>query len=280
MLHLSLLEVSEETTELVKWISLGAAFVMLAVIALICIKGKGGKYRYDAKHIAFAGVTIGLSFALSYAKISPVPYGGSITLASFVPVLIYAYVYGLADGLLVGLIFGLLNFVSGPYILTPMTFVLDYLLAFASIGFMGVAHKFTKKITFNVVLGTIGVFTIRFIFHLISGVIYFAEDAIWVEFPDWALVNSFVYSFIYQCVYIPADCAIAAVILYILAKTRVLDRLIAVIKPREKKAAVEGEEEVEAAENDVAVAEAKENVAEADAKTDEPIEKPTDPETK
>lgn len=239
MLHLSLLEVSDETTELVKWISLGAALLMLCVIALICLKGKGGKYRYDAKHIAFAGVTIGLSFALSYAKISPVPYGGSITLASFVPVLIYAYVYGLTDGLLVGLVFGLLNFVSGPYILTPMTFVLDYLLAFASIGFMGIAHKFTKKITFNVVLGTVGVFAIRFVFHLISGVIYFAQDAIWVDFPDWALVNSFVYSFIYQCVYIPADCAIATVVLYILAKTRVLERLIQVIKPRERKSVEE-----------------------------------------
>lgn len=77
----------------------------------------------------------------------PVTYGGSITLASFVPLLIYTYVYGLADGLLTGLIFGLFNFVTGPYILTPLTFILDYLLAFASIGLMGIAGKFTKKTT-------------------------------------------------------------------------------------------------------------------------------------
>lgn len=239
MLHLSLLEVSEQATETVKWISLAAAILMLGVIAVICIKGKGGKFRYDAKHIAFAGVTLGLSFALSYVKISPLANGGSITLASFVPVLIYAYVYGIADGLLVGLIFGLLNFISGPYILTPMTFILDYPLAFASIGFMGIAHKFTKKMTFNVVLGTVGVFAIRFVFHLISGVIYFAENAIWVELPDWALANGFVYSFIYQCVYIPADCAIAAVVLYVLAKTKVLDRLIRIIAPPTQKTEVE-----------------------------------------
>ncbi len=234
MLLGSLLDVSSHTTEIVKWVSLGSVFLLLGVIALICFKGR--KQRYDAKHIAAAGLALGLSFALSYAKISPVTYGGSITLASFVPVLIYAYVYGIVDGLIMGLMFGLLNFISGPYILTPFTFILDYLLAFSSVGFMGIAKKFTKKNTFNVVLGTVGVFIIRFIFHLISGVLYFTQDEIWVELPEWALSNAFVYSFIYQCVYLPADCAIAAVVMYVLAKTKVLDKLIALIQPRTKKA--------------------------------------------
>ncbi len=230
----SLLDVSQQTTDIVKWVSLGTVFLLLGVIAIICFSVK--KRTYDAKHIAAAGITIGLSFALSYAKISPLPYGGSITLASFVPVLLYAYVYGIADGLLAGTIFGLLNFISGPYILTPFTFILDYLLAFASIGFMGIAKKFTKKQTFNVVLGTVGVFAIRFVFHLISGVIYFMDDAVWVDLPDWAMANAFVYSLIYQLVYIPADCAIAAIIMYILAKTKVLDSLVKIITPKEKKA--------------------------------------------
>lgn len=233
MFHSILLEVSQKTTDVVKWVSLGAVFALLAVIAVICLNPK--KRTYDAKHIAAAGLTLGLSFALSYAKFSPVMYGGSITIASFVPVLIYAYVYGVGDGLLAGLIFGLLNFISGPYILTPFTFILDYLLAFASIGLMGIAKKFTKKQTFNVVLGTIGVYAIRFLFHLISGFIYFAEDSIWVSLPDWALSNAFVYSFIYQCIYIPADCAIATVVMYVLAKTKVLDKMIAIIQPRRKK---------------------------------------------
>jgi thiamine transporter len=213
------------------WISVAAVVLLLGVIALICFKSQK---NYDAKHIAAAGITIALSFALSYAKISPVQYGGSITFASFVPVLIYAYVYGLADGLLAGIIFGLLNFISGPYILTPLTFILDYPLAFASIGLMGIASKFTKKQTFNVVLGTIGVYVIRFIFHWISGIIYFQENAIWVSLPEWAFGNAFIYSFIYQCIYLPADCAIAAVCLYILSKTKVLDRLIHIIQPASK----------------------------------------------
>ena len=229
MLLNSLLDVSQKTTNIVMWISVGVAVALFAIIAVICIKGK---HRYDAKHIAAAGVTLALSFALSYVKISPVQYGGSITLASFVPVLIYAYIYGLADGLLVGLIFGLLNFISGPYILTPLTFFLDYPLAFASIGIMGLAQKFTKKQTFNVVLGTIAVFALRFLFHFFSGLVYFQMNSIWVELPEWALGNAAIYSFIYQCIYLPADCAIATVVMYILAKTKTLDKLIKIIKPK------------------------------------------------
>ena len=41
----SLLEVSEKATNVVKWISVGAVVLLLAVIALI---GFGGKKRYDA----------------------------------------------------------------------------------------------------------------------------------------------------------------------------------------------------------------------------------------
>lgn len=226
----ALLDVSEKATNVVKWVSVGAIVALLVVIALICIKGKK---QYDAKHLACAGVCLALSFVLSFLKVSPLTYGGSITLASFVPLLIYTYIYGLADGLLTGLIFGLFNFATDPYILTPMTFILDYLLAFASIGIMGLAKKFTKKTTFNVVLGTIAVFAVRFVFHLVSGIIYFAQDSIWVSLPDWALSNGFVYSFIYQCIYIPADCAIAAVAMYVLAKTKVLDKLAAIIRPKQ-----------------------------------------------
>lgn len=219
----SLLAASEEATKTVTVISIVAVVVLFAVIALICIKGKK---RYDAKRIAFAGLTVGLSFALSYLKVSPVTNGGSVTLASMVPLLIYAYFYGVIDGLLVGSIFGLLNFISGPWILTPMTFFLDYPLAYASIGLMGLAKKLGKNPSAQVVFGVLLVYAARFLFHFLSGVIYFLENSIWVEdFPGWALANPFVYSFIYQCLYLPLDAVISLAVLLVLTKTRTLERL-------------------------------------------------------
>lgn len=222
----SLLTVSDDTTKIVTVVSAVACVLLLAVIALLCFKKNGG--RYETKHIAFAGVALAASFVLSYLKVSPVLYGGSITLASFVPILLYAYVYGALDGLLVGLIFGLLNFISSPYILTPMTFILDYLLAFASIAVIGFFNKgklAEKSPTLSFTLGCIAVYITRFIFHLFSGFIYFAQGAIWVEFPAWAVDGAFIYSFIYQCVYLPADCLIACIVGALLTKTGVLTRL-------------------------------------------------------
>lgn len=225
----SLLEISEQTTEIVKWISVAAAIVLLGIIGIVSLARKN---RRDTKRIAFAGVCVAMSFTLAVIKFSPIQYGGSITLASFVPIMLYAYVYGVADGLIVGLVHGLLNFIEDPYILTPATFLLDYLLAFASVGVMGLFGKMRRKekSALPLVLGAISVFAVRFISHLCSGAIFFLQGAVWVDFPAWATANAFIYSFIYQCVYIPADCLIATLTLVALAKTGVIDNLVKMMK--------------------------------------------------
>ena len=225
MFLFNLLEVSEQTTNVVKWISVIGVVLVLALIALIGFL-KNGK-RFDSKRIAFAGICVSMSFTLAVIKISPVQYGGSITFASFVPILIYAYVYGVGDGLLVGLIHGLLNFIEDPYILTPATFFFDYLLAFTSVGLMGFFGKYKRKEKgcLPVVLGAVCVFSTRFVSHLLSGMIFFAQESVWVSFPAWAMQNAFVYSFIYQCIYVPADALIAILALVALCKTGVLDTL-------------------------------------------------------
>ena len=220
----SLLEVSEQTTNVVKWISVGVVIALLGVIALISwLRQK----RFSAKRVAFAGICVATSFVLALIKVKPIQYGGSITLASFVPIMLYAYVYGAADGFLVGLIHGLLNFFESPYILTPATFVCDYLLAFASIGVMGFFGKMPRKKhgCAPLVLGAVCVFVLRFLAHLTSGMIFFLQGEVWVSLPGWAMQNAFIYSFIYQCVYIPADAVVAVGALILLCKTGVLDTL-------------------------------------------------------
>ncbi|MBE7086204.1 MAG: hypothetical protein E7366_03535 [Clostridiales bacterium] len=230
----SLLAVSEQTTDLVKWISIVGVVVLLLAIALIGFL-KNGK-RLDTKRIAFAGICVSMSFTLAVIKISPVQYGGSITLASFVPILLYAYVYGLADGLLVGLIHGLLNFIEDPYILTPATFLFDYLLAFMSVGIMGLFRNMQRKEKgcLPLVLGAICVFSLRFISHLLSGMIFFMQDSVWVSFPAWAMNNAFIYSFIYQCIYVPADAVLATLVLVAFCKSGVLDTLVQIMQGKRK----------------------------------------------
>ncbi len=228
----SLLEVSEQTTSVVKWISVVGVVLVFALVALIGFLRNGKKW--DAKKIAFAGICVCMSFTLAVIKFSPVQYGGSVTLASFVPILIFAYVYGFADGLLIGLVHGLLNFIEDPFILTPATLIFDYLLAFMSVGLMGLFSKMPRKEKgcFPIVLGCIAVFSMRFISHLLSGMIFFTQDAVWVSFPDWAMGNAFIYSLIYQCIYVPADAIIATAVLIALCKTGVLDKLTKFMRPK------------------------------------------------
>lgn len=227
--------VSEQTTDIVTWVAIGCIALLAIGLALMCIFIK----KYSTHEIAFAGICLALSFALSFIKVTPVQLGGSITLASFVPLLIYAYKFGPVKGTLAGIILGLFNFISGPYILTPLTFFLDYVFAFASIGLMGFAPKLGKlSLAAKVTIGTVLVYVARFIFHLLSGFIYFAENSIWVDLPT---PNMFVYSFIYQCVYLPADCAICAIVLFATAKTKALDRLLKMMDVKQKTTAASEE---------------------------------------
>lgn len=229
-LYSTLLAVSEQATETVKWVSVGGVIVLLAVIALIAFFSQSKSAT--AKELAFAGVCVATSFTLAILKVSPILYGGSITLASFVPIMIYAYAFGPTKGFIVGLIHGLLNFIEDPYILTPATFVFDYLLAFMSVGVMGFFGKIARKERgiLPLVLGAVCVFTLRFVSHLLSGMIFFSMDSVWVSFPEWATANAFIYSLIYQLVYIPADAIIATAALIILCKTGAFDLLVKQMK--------------------------------------------------
>ena len=69
MLFYSLLEVSEQTTNLVKWISVGAVVVLLLLVFLI---SSLSKKKENAKRLAFAGICASMSFTLAIIKFSPV----------------------------------------------------------------------------------------------------------------------------------------------------------------------------------------------------------------
>lgn len=233
-LYTSLLAVSEKTTQTVRWISIGGVLVLLLAIALIghfSSREQQSKTR-SAKEVAFAGICVAASFTLALLKIPTIESGGSITIASFVPIMLYAYVFGPTKGFMVGLIHGLLNFIEDPYILTPATFVFDYLLAFMSVGIMGFFGKLPRKEgeILPIVLGALCVFSVRFLSHLLSGMIFFSMDSVWVSFPAWATANAFIYSFIYQCIYIPADALIAIAALIALCKSGAFDRLVKILK--------------------------------------------------
>ena len=115
------------------WIAI-AALVALAVI-LIAVSRKGQKW--SAKMIASGALAIALSFVLSCIRLYRMPTGGSVTLGSMLPLMLFSVSYGVGPGLLAGLAYGLLQYLQGGWWLNVWQFILDYLLAFAALGLAG-----------------------------------------------------------------------------------------------------------------------------------------------
>ncbi len=171
-----------------------AILVAGAIVAAFVIDKD--KSAFDTRTIAFAGVAVALSFALSYVKLWEMPQGGSVTLASMLPVMLFAYVYGIKKGLIVGLIYGILQAVQDPYIVHPAQFLLDYPVAFAMVGFAG-AFKgvkiFENSPQIKFALSAAVAAVLRFVSHVLSGVFAFGAYAL-----DLGKNNFFLYSLAYN----------------------------------------------------------------------------------
>ena len=170
--------------------------LLVAGIIVAAILTDKDKTPFDAKTIARAGICIGLSFALSYVQLFKLPQGGTITLASMLPIMLFAYVYGAKKGVAVGLIYGILQSVQDPFIIHPAQFLLDYPIAFTMLGFAGVFSRFKpleKLPQVKFALGAAVATVLRFAAHVLSGVFAFGAYAV-----DSGASNLLLYSVAYN----------------------------------------------------------------------------------
>ena len=126
---LNLLSLTEgEVLSITTVISIAAILLLLAATLIVGRKN----FKPTAKMLSLISVSIALTTVLSLIKFEmPFLNGGSVTLFSLVPVILIAYKFGFIYGLITGIITGLLQFLTSPWILTPLTFFLDYVLSFS-----------------------------------------------------------------------------------------------------------------------------------------------------
>ncbi|MBO5736952.1 MAG: energy-coupled thiamine transporter ThiT [Clostridia bacterium] len=194
---------NEDVQSMALYIASGVS--ILALVALALLFGKWEKRDFDAKSITYAAVCIALSFALSFMRIVRLPQGGSITPASLLPLMVYAYMFGVRKGLFAGLVYGLLQALQDPSVLHPAQFLLDYPIAFAWVGLAGLFAKtqsLRKLPQAQFALGSFLAGLGRFAMHFLSGT--FAFGAFTPEGTPAAL-----YSLGYQAGYVLPDLAIA-----------------------------------------------------------------------
>ena len=182
------------------WV-LAGALAALGVVLLIIARGH---IRWTARMLANAALCLALAFVLSYIKLFDLPQGGAVTAASLLPIVAFAYSYGLAPGLVVGVAYGLLQMIQDPWIVTPVQAILDYPLAFACIALAAVARKLPDSWGWlaGMALAAVG----RFVCHTFTGVVFFAEYA------EGTGMSPFVYSVSYNS-FVFVDMAICAVVM-------------------------------------------------------------------
>lgn len=193
-----------------------SAIAVLILLLVAIFSDRGEKKGFDAKSIAYSAICIAMSFALSFMRIVRLPQGGSITPASLLPLMIYAYMFGVRKGIFTGFIYGLLQAFQDPWILHPAQLLLDYPVAFAWIGLAGLfsrVEKLRKLPQIQFTLGATLAGTGRFLMHFLSGT--FAFGAFAPENTPVAL-----YSLGYQAGYVLPDIGIAILVGIILFSSK------------------------------------------------------------
>ncbi len=123
------------------WITIFTMLILVAIMIGMSVTRK----TWTAKSLAYAALSIALSFVLSYIKIWRMPNSGSVTLASMLPLMLFSAAYGVGPGLLAGAAYGLLQYLQGGYFVHPIQFLLDYPIAFALIGLAGLYKHLPKQ---------------------------------------------------------------------------------------------------------------------------------------
>lgn len=160
---------------------------------------------------------IALSTVFSLLKIVDMPYGGSVTIASMLPIVIAAYRHGFLWGLGTALTNSVIQLLLGVNNLSYFStwqsilaiILLDYIVAFGVFAISGLFRRVEKRQNFAFLYGILLSSVLRYICHVISGA------TVWVglSIPDNAAL---LYSLSYNATYmIPETIVLVAIGVYL-----------------------------------------------------------------
>ncbi|MBE6627536.1 MAG: proton-coupled thiamine transporter YuaJ [Ruminococcaceae bacterium] len=173
---------------------------------------------------------LALAVVLSYVKIFTLPFDGSITLFSMLPICLISIKYGIGWGLGTAFCYAWFQILQGGVFawgLTPTMLIaslfLDYILAFSVLGLAGL---FRKKGYLGMISGVVLACALRFLVHFIAGVVLWANLEEFIAFGREWFNRPVLYSICYNGIYMLPETvlttAMAAVLLRIPQMKRIL----------------------------------------------------------
>jgi len=172
------------------------------------------KSRENLRALVESSLLVAIGFALSYVTPFRLPWGGSVTPLSMLPILMIGIRHGLKWGLLGGFVYACLQMLQQfwppptgtveGYIAVVM---LDYIIAFSVLGLSGLFRG--KK--YGLLIAAPLCLTLRFLSHFISGIIVWGVYA--DNMPVW------LYSLTYNGSYMVPEIILTTIVSAVLCLT-------------------------------------------------------------
>ena len=131
-------------------------------------------------------------------------FGGGITIASMLPIIIVSYMYGVKWGLFTSFVYAIFQMIIGGKTIYAlflpgsdsystifnaiMIVIIDYLIAYTVLGLGGIYRNKFKSKRAALVLGVVTALSLRYLAHVISGAIFYGAFAEWF-FTDTVAAN-------------------------------------------------------------------------------------------
>ena len=207
--------------------------------------------QHKTQRLTESAMLLAVAIVLELASkmfIPEMPFGGQVTLASMLPVVLISYRHGIKWGLVAGIAYAFIQmaigartvaaafqpgyFGDGRMLLNAFIMcVLDYLLAFTLLGLGGIFRNRIKRPGISLACGSLVALGARYLAHVLSGYILFAGWAEWFftqeGFPSFglALVENLtpgmlglVYSLVYNAMYMVPEMIITAFVAVLMGR--------------------------------------------------------------
>ena len=147
---------------------------------------------------------IALATILSMIKVFEMPFGGSVTLLSMMPIILMSFRHGTRWGVLTAFVHSVLQLVLGfnnvGYCATLLSqigcILLDYILAFTVLGLADAIGKPFKNRLVGIIVGTAVVCLLRFVCSWLSGILIWGS---YQSYYEWAAnMPLWLYSLVYN----------------------------------------------------------------------------------
>ena len=135
--------------------------------------------------MVLSAIMIALSVLLGMVAPVKLPFGGSVTFFSQVPLIAISWIFGVKWGCFAGLALGILKMILGAgnfayvngFLAYLLLALLDYIIPYTFLGLGGIFKNKMRRRTFEIGIGSFWVCALRYACHFLSGIVLWNSNA-------------------------------------------------------------------------------------------------------